>query len=269
MTILERIADYKRTEIASRKRSRPPDSIEREAGEIPSPRGFAKSLRNAAKRGFGIIAEIKRASPSKGLIREEFDPEWLARSYESGGAACISVLTDGPSFQGSSEHLTAAAHSVSVPIIRKDFMLDPYQVAESRVMGADCILIIMAMVSDQQAREIKKASDAWGMDALVEVHDEIELERACELDAQLIGINNRNLKTFEVSLETTKRLAPKVPKNREVVAESGLASAADLRELAECGVRRFLIGESLMRSHDIETALRSLVGAGRLEPRDA
>lgn len=269
MTILERIAGYKRTEIASRKRSRPLASIEREAQGMPATRGFTKSLRSAANRGFGIIAEIKRASPSKGLIREDFDPERIARAYERGGAACISVLTDGPSFQGSSEHLTAAANSVSIPIIRKDFILDPYQVPESRAMGADCILIIMAMLSDQQAREIKGASDAWNMDALVEVHDEAELERACELDARLIGINNRNLKTFDVTLETTKILAPKVPKDREVVAESGLASTSDLRELAEHGVRRFLIGESLMRCQSIEPTLRSLVEAERVEPRVA
>ena len=269
MTILERIADYKRAEVASSKRSRPLDAIEREARAMPSPRKFAQSLKTAAGRGFGIIAEIKRASPSKGLIRKDFDPERIARAYESGGAACISVLTDGPSFQGSSEHLTTAANSVSIPIIRKDFVLDPYQVPESRVMGADCILIIMAMLSDQQAREIKEAADARDMEALVEVHDETELERACELGARLIGINNRNLKTFKVSLETTKNLAPKVPKDREVVAESGLASAADLRDLAEHGVRRFLIGESLMRCQSIEPALRTLVGAERVEPRVA
>lgn len=266
MTILERIAEYKRDEITSLKVSRPPDSLTREAKAMPSPRGFAKSLRTAASRGFGIIAEIKRASPSKGLIRKDFDPETIARAYESGGAACISVLTDGPSFQGSSEHLTSAANSVSIPVIRKDFMLDPYQILESRVMGADCVLIIMAMVSDQQAHEIKEASDALGMDALIEVHDETELERACELDAPLIGINNRNLKTFQVSLETTKSLATKVPKDRDIVAESGLASAADLRDLAGHGVRRFLIGESLMRSQSIEPTLRSLVRAERVEP---
>lgn len=269
MTILERIAEYKSDEIASLKRSRPLDSIEREAKAMPSPKGFAKSLRAAADRGFGIIAEIKRASPSKGLIRKDFDPEKIARAYERGGAACISVLTDRPSFQGSSEHLKTAANSVSIPIIRKDFMLDPHQVPESRAMGADCVLIIMAMVSDQQAIEIKEASEAWDMDALVEVHDETELERACELGALLIGINNRNLKTFNVSLETTKSLAPKVPKDCEVVAESGLASAADLRGLAEHGVRRFLIGESLMRCQSIEPAMRSLVEAERAEPRVA
>lgn len=261
MSVLDRIAEYKRSEIAALKASRPLGDVEREAAAAPPPKGFADALRNRAASGCAVIAEIKKASPSKGVIREDFEPARIAASYRAGGAACLSVLTDGPSFQGSGEHLQAASKTAALPVLRKDFMLDPYQVAESREMGADCILVIMAMVGDGQAREIEAAAISWGMDALVEVHDRFELDRACRLKSPLIGINNRDLKTFEVSLETTERLAPEVPPDRDVVAESGLNSGGDLARLARLGVRRFLIGESLMRSGNAESELRALVAS--------
>lgn len=261
MSVLDRIAEYKRSEVAALKASRPLDEIEREAAAAPPPKGFAEALRSRAATGCAIIAEIKKASPSKGVIQEDFEPARIAASYRAGGAACLSVLTDGPSFQGSGEHLRAASKAAALPVLRKDFMLDPYQAAESRAMGADCILVIMAMVDDVQAGEIEAAARSWGMDVLVEVHDKSELERACRLQSPLIGINNRNLKTFEVSLETTKRLAPEVPPDRDVVAESGLNSGSDLARLAELGVRRFLIGERLMRSGNAESELQALIAS--------
>lgn len=261
--VLTRINDDKRALVASRKAARPLSEVEaaaRAANETNPPRGFIRALSAAVEAGrYGLIAEIKKASPSKGLIRADFDPPALARAYREGGATCLSVLTDEPYFQGKDEYLVAARAAVDLPVLRKDFMVDPYQIAEARALGADCILIIMASLSDAQAAEIEDAAIAWGLDVLVEVHDRAELDRALLLKTPLLGVNNRNLKTLAVDIATTEELAANVPADRMLVAESGLYSPADLARMAKVGARCFLVGESLMRQADVTAATRALL----------
>ncbi|MGB0498279.1 MAG: indole-3-glycerol phosphate synthase TrpC [Rubricella sp.] len=258
--VLERIKAYKLDEIATRKASRPLSVVEAAAKAAPPVRPFAGAIRDTLATGrYALIAEVKKASPSKGLIRADFDPPALARAYQAGGATCLSVLTDAPSFQGHEDYLVAARNAVTLPVLRKDFLYDPWQVAETRALGADCILIIMASVSDTQAQELEDAARAYGMDALIEVHDAMELDRALALKSPLLGINNRNLRTFETSLDTTITLAGRVPEGRILVSESGLFTRGDLAHVAGSGARTFLIGESLMRQQNVEAATRALL----------
>src|SRR5437868_14289694 len=258
--ILTKIEAYKRAEIAAAKRARPLAAVEAEAKAAPAPRGFLAAIerRHAAGRA-ALIAEVKKASPSKGLIRADFDPATLARAYEAGGATCLSVLTDTPYFQGSNGDLRAARAACKLPVLRKDFILDPYQIVESRILGADCILLIMAALDDGEARELAAAAAELGLDILVEVHDRAELDRALRLDARLIGVNNRNLKTLKVELHTAESVAPLVPPGRIIVGESGLNEPANLDRLAAVGARCFLVGESLMRAGDVAAATRRLL----------
>ncbi|MFA3915689.1 indole-3-glycerol phosphate synthase TrpC [Ruegeria hyattellae] len=258
-TILDKIKAYKLEEIAADKEGVPLDRMEVLAREAPTVRPFLTALGEAKRGGYGLIAEIKKASPSKGLIRADFDPAALAAAYEAGGAACLSVLTDTPSFQGAKDYLKQARAACNLPVLRKDFMYDPYQVVEARALGADCILIIMASVEDNQAAELEQTAHEWDLNVLIEVHDEHELERAAKLTSPLIGINNRNLHTFETSLDTTRKLSKLVPSDRTIVCESGLHAPEELADIARYGARCFLIGESLMRQDDVAKATRDLL----------
>ena len=260
MNTLDKILDVKRSEVAERKAASPLADLQARALAQTPPRGFRAALDAKAAAGYGLIAEIKKASPSKGLIRADFNPPAHARAYEAGGAACLSVLTDAQFFQGHEDYLVTARAACSLPVIRKDFMIDPWQALEARAIGADAILLIVAALEDAQMAEIEDAAIGLGMDVLVEVHDEAELDRALALKSRLIGVNNRNLKDFSVSFDRTYELVGRAPEGCTFVAESGLTSRADLDAMAEHGVRCFLVGESLMRQHDVEAATRALVG---------
>ena len=257
--VLAQINAHKREEIAALQNRISQSELEALAGAADAPRGFVKALKSASASGYGLIAELKKASPSKGLIRPDFDPVSLAQAYEAGGATCLSILTDQKYFQGHNDYLVAAREKVSLPVLRKDFMIDPIQIIEARALGADCVLLIMASLSDAQALELEGVAHDLGMDVLIEVHDESELDRACALSSPLMGINNRNLKTMEISLDVGAAMLPRLPKDRIAVAESGLFNPEDLAYMAGHGARCFLIGESLMRQDDVASATKHIL----------
>ena len=260
MNKLEQICATKREEVAARKRMRSLADLDASAREQTAPRGFRSALERAERSGFGLIAEIKKASPSKGLIREDFHPAAHARAYAAGGAACLSVLTDAPYFQGHEDYLIEARSACELPVLRKDFMVDTWQVAEARALGADAILIIVAALDDGAMVEIERAAVEYDMDVLVEVHDRAEMERAALLQSRLIGVNNRDLRTFSTDLATTEALAPLAPEGSLLVGESGISRFEDCQRLSHAGVNSFLVGESLMRQRDVEAATRMLLG---------